>query len=171
MSGGSMRALGPVPRSQRTDFRASRGKAAGSEPSAASVMLPEVPRIANGSDFSQIAVSSAASPGLALGAVGDGREREADRMASRALGGPVPAPQGGSDELSGLPVPPVVQEALRDGPRPLDAATRAVLESRFGRNLSQVRVHAGDLAPRPASAVGAQAYTGGHPVGLRAAHY
>jgi Domain of unknown function (DUF4157) len=166
-----MRALGPVARSQRTDFRASRVKAARGEPNAASVMLPEVPRIANGSDFSEIAISSAASQGLALGAAGDDREREADRMASRVPGGPVPAPRGGSGEPSGLPVPAVVQEALRDGPRPLDAATRAVLEPRFGHDLSRVRVHAGDLAARSASAVGAEAYTVGQHVVFGAGHY
>jgi len=37
-----MRALGPVAKSQRADFRASAGKAAGGDPGAASAMLPEV---------------------------------------------------------------------------------------------------------------------------------
>lgn len=38
-------------------------------------------------------------------------------------------------------VPPMVHEALRSPGQPLDVATRALMEPRFGRDFSQVRVH------------------------------
>src|ERR1700722_2078907 len=40
-----------------------------------------------------------------------------------------------------LPVPPIVDAVLRTPGQPLDAANRASFESRFGQDLSRVRVH------------------------------
>jgi hypothetical protein len=55
--------------------------------------------------------------------------------------------------------PPIVQEVLRSPGHPLDAATRAFMEPRIGRNFSQVRVHTDVKAAESARAVNALAYT------------
>lgn len=55
--------------------------------------------------------------------------------------------------------PPIVHEALRSGGQPLDPATRAFMEPRFGHDFSRVRVHTDALAASAASAISAQAFT------------
>jgi hypothetical protein len=57
--------------------------------------------------------------------------------------------------------PPIVHEVLRSPGRPLDAATRAYMEPRFGTDFSQVRLHDDARAARSAQAVNALAYTVG----------
>jgi outer membrane protein OmpA-like peptidoglycan-associated protein len=57
--------------------------------------------------------------------------------------------------------PAIVHDVLRSSGRPLDAATRAFFEPRFGQNFSQVRVHDGPPAAASAQAVGAVAYAVG----------
>jgi hypothetical protein len=61
-------------------------------------------------------------------------------------------------------VPPIVNAVLRSPGRKLDAGTRAYMESRFGRDLSNVRVHHDGQAAASARAVNAQAYTVGRNV-------
>jgi hypothetical protein len=58
-------------------------------------------------------------------------------------------------------VPPIVHEVLRSPGQPLEPATRAFMESRFGHDFSRVRVHTNSLAARSAEAVAAHAYTVG----------
>jgi len=58
-------------------------------------------------------------------------------------------------------VPPVVHEVLRSPGQRLDGDTRGFMESRFGQDFSQVRVHTDEKAGRSARAVGALAYTVG----------
>ena len=58
-------------------------------------------------------------------------------------------------------VPPIVHEVLRSPGQPLDAATRAFMEPRFGHDFSGVRVHTDAQAADSARAVNAQAYTVG----------
>lgn len=67
-----------------------------------------------------------------------------------------------NDELSD--VPPIVHEALRSPGQPLDAATRAFMESHFGHDFSQVRVHTDTQAAESVRAVNALAYTVGRDV-------
>ncbi|HEY0738614.1 MAG TPA: DUF4157 domain-containing protein, partial [Herpetosiphonaceae bacterium] len=55
--------------------------------------------------------------------------------------------------------PPIVHETLRSGGQPLDPATRAFMEPRFGHDFSQVRVHTDALAASAASSISAQAFT------------
>ena len=55
-------------------------------------------------------------------------------------------------------VPPIVHEVLRSPGRPLDSATRAVMEPRFGHDFSRVRVHADANAGASAGAVNAKAF-------------
>jgi peptidoglycan hydrolase-like protein with peptidoglycan-binding domain len=57
--------------------------------------------------------------------------------------------------------PPIVREVLGSPGRPLDAATRAVMDARFGHDFAAVRVHTDDRAALSAGAVGAEAYTVG----------
>jgi hypothetical protein len=58
-------------------------------------------------------------------------------------------------------VPAIVHDVLRSPGRPLDPATRAFFEPRFGRDFSKVRVHSDAKAAKSAGATGAAAYTVG----------
>jgi len=57
--------------------------------------------------------------------------------------------------------PPSVNRVLNSPGRPLDAATRAFFDPRFGHNCSQVRIHDDQRAMESAQAVDALAYTVG----------
>ena len=57
--------------------------------------------------------------------------------------------------------PASVYEVLRSPGQPLDAATRAYFEPRFGRDFSSVRVHIGPSAAQSARDVNSHAYTVG----------
>jgi hypothetical protein len=59
------------------------------------------------------------------------------------------------------PVPSIVHEVIRSGGEPLDPITRAFMESRFGYDFGQVRVHTDAKANDSAQAVNADAYTVG----------
>ncbi len=61
-------------------------------------------------------------------------------------------------------MPPIVHEVLRSPGQPLDEATRAFMEPRFGHDLSRVRVHTNAKAAESARAVNALAYTVGRDV-------
>jgi hypothetical protein len=127
-------------------------------------------------------------PKLVIGAVDDPLEAEADRVADQVMRMPDPAvsvasgapqinrnctgceeedkrlhakPAGG---LAKGEAPPLVHEALRTPGRPLDPATRAYFEPRFGYDFNQVRLHTDQLAIASATAVNARAYTFGHSI-------
>ncbi len=68
-------------------------------------------------------------------------------------------------------VPPIVDEVLRSPGQSLDGVTRAFMESRFGHDLSQVRVHADPRASASARAVNAMAYTVGKDVVFQTGQY
>ena len=72
-----------------------------------------------------------------------------------------PHPTRGAEPAS---VPPIVHDVLRSPGRPLDPATRTFMESRFGHDFGQVRVHADRRAAESARAVNALAYTVGRDV-------
>ena len=59
---------------------------------------------------------------------------------------------------------PAVRLGLSSSGRPLDVPTRAFYESRFGRDLSDVRVHVGPSAAASARALSARAFTVGRDV-------
>jgi hypothetical protein len=67
--------------------------------------------------------------------------------------------------------PEIVHDVLRSPGRPLDRATRAYMEPRFGRDLGAVRLHTDGLAAASARAVDALAYTVGHDVVMGANQY
>ena len=58
-------------------------------------------------------------------------------------------------------VPPVVHDVLQAPGQPLDANTRTFMETRFGHDFGQVRVHTDARAAESAQAVSAVAYTMG----------
>jgi hypothetical protein len=85
---------------------------------------------------------------MGVSAPGDAAEQEADQVAGRVVmnePAPVSAPSGDAGS----------------GGRPLDAGTRAFMESSFGRDFSAVRVHTGGAAARAAQDAHALAYTVG----------
>jgi hypothetical protein len=103
---------------------------------------------------------------------GDRYEREADRLADRALRSPswgdapvavTPMSQGGV-QGSGGRAPQEVAGGLSTGGQPLSAATRELMENRMGHDFSQVRVHASGRAAAAADAIDARAYTLGQDV-------
>jgi len=127
---------------------------------------------------------------LEIGAVNDPLEAEADRVADQVMRMPDPsvsiatAPPQVSRKCAGceeedkklqaksaeapLPgeAPPIVHDVLRSPGQPLDAATRAFMEPRFGHDFSRVRVHADARAAKSAESVNARAYTVGQDIVL-----
>lgn len=75
------------------------------------------------------------------------------------------------DQAESSTVPPVVDEVLHSPGRPLDAATRAFMEPRFGHDFSRVNVHTGERAAASAQVVNALAYTVGNNVVFGAGQY
>jgi len=67
--------------------------------------------------------------------------------------------------------PPIVHEVLRSPGEPLDPASRAFFEPRFGRGFGDVRVHTDGRAAESARAVEAVAYTVGRNVVFGAGAY
>ena len=66
--------------------------------------------------------------------------------------------------LGGMEAPPIVHDVLLASGQPLDTATRAFMEPRFGHDFSKVRVHTNAKAAESAGAVQAKAYTVGQDV-------
>src|SRR5215475_120994 len=66
---------------------------------------------------------------------------------------------------------PIVRAGLRSSSQPLDGDTRDFMESRFGHDFGQVRVHADSRASDSARAVNAKAYAIGNDLVFQAGHY
>ena len=76
-----------------------------------------------------------------------------------------PVALGGNQALKRLLAPSDLEPpGLPAGERQLDEPTRAVMESRFGEDFTDVRVHTGDAASAVAQAVQARAYTVGEDI-------
>ncbi len=73
------------------------------------------------------------------------------------------APELQRDASAAAPdvAPPIVNQTLARSGMPLDAATRAHFEPRFGQSLGHVRIHTDAMAADSAASVGARAYTVG----------
>jgi Domain of unknown function (DUF4157) len=65
-------------------------------------------------------------------------------------------PQTDPENIGGLPS--VIKGTVRTSGQPLDAATRSDMESRFGQNFNQIRIHNDAQAAASAEAVNAAAY-------------
>ena len=107
---------------------------------------------------------------LTINSAGDRYEVEADRVAEQVMGmteprlqrralGSTPTVQRQSEAVVADRVPLPVQQALNSPGQPLDAATRAFMEPRFGHDFARVRVYADDRAAESARALNALAYT------------
>jgi hypothetical protein len=115
---------------------------------------------------------------LIVNTPGDHYEQEADRVADQVMlmpdAGPVDLDastathvtlqRASSGDFGHAEAPPIVHEVLRSSGQPLDEATRAYFEPRFGVSLSDVRVHTDKSAEQSAGQLGANAYTVGHDV-------
>lgn len=66
---------------------------------------------------------------------------------------------------------PVHDVVGKGGGSPLDESTRSSMESRFGQDFGDVRVHTDSRASQSAEAVGANAYTVGSDVVFRSGHF
>jgi hypothetical protein len=109
---------------------------------------------------------------LTIGSSNDPLEQEADRVADQVLATPTnPAVSGATPSIqryTGQPseqpeeVPVSVDRVLGSSGKPLDIPLRKDMESRFGHDFSQVRVHSNDAGEQSARDVNANAYTVGH---------
>jgi len=129
---------------------------------------------------------------LRINQPGDPFEREADGVAEQMMRMPAPglphrSKKGEEEDLfqtrsvvqrrvggdvgTQAEVPPVVHEVLRSPGQPLDPATRAFFEPRFGHDFSAVRIHTDASAAESARAVNALAYTVGRDVVFGAGQY
>ena len=118
---------------------------------------------------------------LTVNTANDPHEREADRVANQVTGmSPVgratppdiqrvTASDTKSRETTGAEES-VVERALRGG-EPLSTSTRSYLEPRFGRDLSDIRVHTGTEAAASTHALNARAYTTGNDIVFNTGQY
>jgi hypothetical protein len=98
----------------------------------------------------------------------------ADRTRQLTTTTPVPSHVLQRTAINASPVhnvSPIVHEVLRSPGQPLDAATRAYMEPRFGHDFSQVRVHTDAQAAQSAAAAYALAYTVGQDLVFGAGMY
>jgi hypothetical protein len=127
-------------------------------------------------------------PRLLIGEVNDPLEHEAERVAGQVMRMPAAWPslssaptqltrkcaaceeqeklqkkETGPQTVAGE-APASVHQTLRSPGQPLDMESRAYFEPRFGRNLSQVRIHADARAAESAHSVHARAYAVGNHV-------
>ena len=150
-------------------------------------------------DFSRIPVAGALHRKLAVGEANDPLEHEADAVADRVLSstGTAGSVSGAANEsglkrkcsaceeedamlrpmangkaqVSARTAPPIVREVLRSAGQPLSAASQKYFAPRFGRDLSQVRIHDDLSAGRSAQAVNALAYTVGQDIAFAPGQY
>ena len=123
---------------------------------------------------------------LRINEPGDEYEQEAERVAEQVMRMAEPAQRTEasmtptalqvqrrvSARSGGIGVAaPIVDDVLSAPGQPLDAATRAFFEPRFGHDFSRVRVHADQRAAESAKAVNALAYTVGSDVLFGAGQY
>jgi hypothetical protein len=104
---------------------------------------------------------------LEIGAVDDPLEHDADAAAERVMRRPDQTATTLADDAgkpSATSAPPIVHDVLSDPGRPLDAATRAFFEPRFGRDFSGVRIHTDARAAESAQALGALGYSHGQEI-------
>jgi hypothetical protein len=105
---------------------------------------------------------AALQPKLAISTPGDIYEQEADRVmrmaepqVQRQALTITPLVQRQAEDGAGIDAQPIVNDVLRTSGQPLDAATRAFMEPRFGHDFSRVRVHTDMRTAESARAVDA----------------
>jgi len=141
--------------------------------------------------------SGAVQAKLHVSQPGDADEVEADRVAEQVVstssvptlhrkcscpGGGTTCPECDPEEMKGIhrkAASPTQSDKTVAGDfvaslgpgQPLDRSVRSMMEARFGRDFSQVRVHADGEAANAASAVRARAYTIGHDIVFGSGEY
>ena len=134
---------------------------------------------------------------LVVGQANDPLEHEADRIADQVMRMSTPSPtasgvalqrkcaaceeeelgetlrakQHDDRESSGAEALAIVGEVLRSPGEALDAQARGFFEPRFGRDFSQVRIHADGRDARSAQSIGARAYTVGRHIAFAEGQY
>ncbi len=137
---------------------------------------------------------------LTVNQPGDAYEQEADRVADQVMRmkdsaapffSPAPLARQGAvlrkcagceekEELQrketgsagGQAAPPIVNDVLSSGGgRSMDADTKGFMESRFGQDFSQVRIHTDGRAAESAKAIQAKAYTSGRDIVFGSGEY
>ena len=98
-------------------------------------------------------------------------EHEQDKNCPNCSKGLLNLQRSSTNMEKSFSVPPVVHEVLDSPGEPLDAGTRAFMESRFGHDFSKVRVHADATASGSARAVNALAYTVGRDIVFGSGQY
>lgn len=68
-------------------------------------------------------------------------------------------------------VPESVYEAIKSPSRPMEEGTRTFMESRFGYDLGNVKIHTGNIAAKSAQDVNALAYTSGNSIVFNQGQY
>ncbi|MDQ1388402.1 MAG: hypothetical protein QOF56_1856 [Acidobacteriaceae bacterium] len=129
-------------------------------------------------------------PKLTINTPGDVYEQEADHVAEQVMRMPDPRLQRacasggdcascqaeqpsqehqslqtkriGPSDSGQIAAPPIVSEVLASPGQPLDTATRAFMEPRFGHDFGRIRIHTDAPAARASAALGAEAFTVGH---------
>jgi len=154
----------------------------------------ELQQFAGNQAMQQLLRSGFIQAKLAISNPDDPEEREADNVAHtimrKAAGAPcscspgeemceecqqeqsAPAIQRRASSPSAPPhVPRIVSDVLRSPGHPLDSATRAFFEPRFGRDFSHVRVHTDSPAANSARSINAHAYTAGSDIVFASGQY
>jgi outer membrane protein OmpA-like peptidoglycan-associated protein len=112
---------------------------------------------------------------LIVNTPGDRHEQEADKMADKVINpaGAAPAGHLSKTNLSTLSEKdgkgesnPLVNEVLQSGGHPLNDESRSFMESRFGYNFSNIRIHDDSKAAKSAESINAKAYTHGSSIVL-----
>ncbi|HEY0106165.1 MAG TPA: DUF4157 domain-containing protein, partial [Rhizomicrobium sp.] len=122
--------------------------------------------------------------GPTVGAPNDRFEREADIVADRVMRmpagkasaarprtGTAPPSIRAKSDAGATRAPPAVRDVLQSQGQPLDPATRAYMEPRFGRDFSDVRVHADAKAAEASRSIAAKAWTSGRQIAFGTGQY
>lgn len=93
------------------------------------------------------------------------KEKQGIQRKEGSAASPSPSAIGSMGDASGKAVPSIVSDVLSSGGgQPMESSTRQFMESRFGQDFSQVRIHTDSRAAESASAIQARAYTSGRDV-------
>ncbi|HET8780834.1 MAG TPA: DUF4157 domain-containing protein [Pyrinomonadaceae bacterium] len=124
-------------------------------------------------------------PKLRVDDAGSPAEHEADRIADQIMQPPAESAEENAEieptatavteeqvqrkrvagsNVGSVAAPQIVHDALRSSGHPLDTGTRGFMESRFGHNFSDVRIHTNALAVEAARTLQAEAFTVGNRV-------
>jgi uncharacterized protein DUF4157 len=146
-----------------------------------SVPTPTVLRCACGGSCPRCKGEDAPHSALPISQPSDSYESEAEAIAARIMSGDPPTARNGIRQRKSpnsetvtrenSAAPPIVHDVLRSPGQPLDTATRAFMEPRFGHDFGAVRVHVDSQAAESADAINARAYTIGRNVVFGASQY